>query len=362
MPGTHRTARPTSAPASRTRCSGTPPSTSPWSHHSDAVRHSTAARVEHKLDGSRTTEEGEALTGLPAIPVVLSTSSVYPERTTDAFEAAARLGYDGLEVMVYTDPVSQSGDALARPGRLPPGPGARGARARPAAHPARLGPRAVVEAAAGQGPGRAGGREGGRGAPAVPLAARLRARVRGGHRRRCQKRPTSSSRWRTCSRSGQAPPRCPGTRRTGTRPSSTCRTSPWTCRTPPPPLPTRSRWRTTLGPRLAHIHLADGTGVIERSRARRAPGARARQAALCRAAARHRRHGLPGDGGRRGEHPARGDQGRPAARTWPRRWPSPGPTWPRSRLPEAWHSETRHANRECGADHRARPAFLCIPS
>jgi sugar phosphate isomerase/epimerase len=51
---------------------------------------------------------------LPAIPVVLSTSSVYPERTTDAFEAAARLGYDGLEVMVYTDPVSQSGDALAR--------------------------------------------------------------------------------------------------------------------------------------------------------------------------------------------------------------------------------------------------------
>jgi sugar phosphate isomerase/epimerase len=54
------------------------------------------------------------LAGLPAIPVALSTSSVYPERTPDAFEAAARLGYDGLEVMVYTDPVSQSGDALAR--------------------------------------------------------------------------------------------------------------------------------------------------------------------------------------------------------------------------------------------------------
>jgi sugar phosphate isomerase/epimerase len=51
---------------------------------------------------------------LPAIPVVLSTSSVYPERTPDAFETAARLGYDGLEVMVYTDPVSQSTDALAR--------------------------------------------------------------------------------------------------------------------------------------------------------------------------------------------------------------------------------------------------------
>jgi sugar phosphate isomerase/epimerase len=46
--------------------------------------------------------------------VALSSSSVYPERTPDAFEAAARLGYDGVEVMVYTDPVSQNGDALAR--------------------------------------------------------------------------------------------------------------------------------------------------------------------------------------------------------------------------------------------------------
>jgi sugar phosphate isomerase/epimerase len=56
----------------------------------------------------------DALAGLPEIPVVLSTSSVYPERTPDAFETAARLGYDGLEVMVYTDPVSQSADALDR--------------------------------------------------------------------------------------------------------------------------------------------------------------------------------------------------------------------------------------------------------
>jgi sugar phosphate isomerase/epimerase len=54
------------------------------------------------------------LSGLPAVPVTLSTSSVYPERTPDAFATAARLGYDGVEVMVYTDPVSQSGDALAR--------------------------------------------------------------------------------------------------------------------------------------------------------------------------------------------------------------------------------------------------------
>jgi sugar phosphate isomerase/epimerase len=46
--------------------------------------------------------------------VALSTSSVYPERTPDAFELASRLGYDGVEVMVYTDPVSQDGDVLRR--------------------------------------------------------------------------------------------------------------------------------------------------------------------------------------------------------------------------------------------------------
>jgi len=47
-------------------------------------------------------------------PVALSTSSVYPDRTPDAFEAAVRLGYDGIEVMVYTDPVSQDVDVLSR--------------------------------------------------------------------------------------------------------------------------------------------------------------------------------------------------------------------------------------------------------
>ncbi len=51
---------------------------------------------------------------VPGPPVALSTSSVYPERTPDAFEIAARLGYDGVEVMVYTDPVSQDADVLRR--------------------------------------------------------------------------------------------------------------------------------------------------------------------------------------------------------------------------------------------------------
>ena len=51
---------------------------------------------------------------LPTAQVALSTASVYPESTADAFEIAARLGYDGVEVMVWTDPVSQDVDALRR--------------------------------------------------------------------------------------------------------------------------------------------------------------------------------------------------------------------------------------------------------
>lgn len=44
--------------------------------------------------------------------VLLSTSSVFPEPTSAAFEMAASLGYDGLELMVWTDPVSQDVAAL----------------------------------------------------------------------------------------------------------------------------------------------------------------------------------------------------------------------------------------------------------
>ena len=45
-------------------------------------------------------------------PVLLSTSSVFPEPTSAAFELAAALGYDGVEVMVWTDAVSQDAAAL----------------------------------------------------------------------------------------------------------------------------------------------------------------------------------------------------------------------------------------------------------
>jgi len=65
--------------------------------------------------GQRPQTSDAARTG-PAdgIPVALSTASVFPERTTDAFELAARLGYDGVEVMVTADPVSQDPDVLHR--------------------------------------------------------------------------------------------------------------------------------------------------------------------------------------------------------------------------------------------------------
>jgi sugar phosphate isomerase/epimerase len=51
---------------------------------------------------------------VPDARVALATASVYPESTANAFEIAARLGYDGVEVMVWTDPVSQDIDALKR--------------------------------------------------------------------------------------------------------------------------------------------------------------------------------------------------------------------------------------------------------
>jgi sugar phosphate isomerase/epimerase len=50
----------------------------------------------------------------PAAKVGLSTGSVYPESTAAAFELAGKLGYDGVEVMVWTDPVSQDPNALRR--------------------------------------------------------------------------------------------------------------------------------------------------------------------------------------------------------------------------------------------------------
>ena len=50
----------------------------------------------------------------PAIKVGLSTASVYPLRTEAAFEYAAELGYDGVELMVWAEPVSQEIGSVAK--------------------------------------------------------------------------------------------------------------------------------------------------------------------------------------------------------------------------------------------------------
>jgi sugar phosphate isomerase/epimerase len=49
----------------------------------------------------------------PAIKVGLSTASVYPLRIEAAFQCAAELGYDGVELMVWSEPVSQDVGAVA---------------------------------------------------------------------------------------------------------------------------------------------------------------------------------------------------------------------------------------------------------
>lgn len=46
------------------------------------------------------------------IPVGLSTASVWPLRANAGFELAAELGYDGVEVMVWADSISQDVSAL----------------------------------------------------------------------------------------------------------------------------------------------------------------------------------------------------------------------------------------------------------
>jgi sugar phosphate isomerase/epimerase len=46
--------------------------------------------------------------------IALSTASVFPDRTPDAFEVAARLGYDGVEVMVSADAISQDVEVIRR--------------------------------------------------------------------------------------------------------------------------------------------------------------------------------------------------------------------------------------------------------
>ena len=50
--------------------------------------------------------------GAMTIRIGLSSSSVYPDNAATAFATADRLGYDGVEIMVWTDPVTQEAGAL----------------------------------------------------------------------------------------------------------------------------------------------------------------------------------------------------------------------------------------------------------
>ncbi|MBD8080319.1 sugar phosphate isomerase/epimerase family protein [Cellulosimicrobium arenosum] len=61
-----------------------------------------------------TTERPPTEPGEPRNHVTLSTASVYPRRAAYAFEAAADLGYDGMEVMVWSDEATQDADALLK--------------------------------------------------------------------------------------------------------------------------------------------------------------------------------------------------------------------------------------------------------
>jgi sugar phosphate isomerase/epimerase len=54
------------------------------------------------------------MTAVPAPAVALSTASVYPEPARAGFELAVELGYDGVELMVWSDPVSQDLAAVDR--------------------------------------------------------------------------------------------------------------------------------------------------------------------------------------------------------------------------------------------------------
>ena len=51
---------------------------------------------------------------IPPARIGLSTSSVYPESTSSAFELARRLGYDGVEIMIGIDPVAADIDAVEK--------------------------------------------------------------------------------------------------------------------------------------------------------------------------------------------------------------------------------------------------------
>ena len=266
---------------------------------------------------------------VPSPPVALSTSFVYPERTPDAFEIAARLGYDGIEVMVYTDPVSQDADVLRRlrdyhqlpivsvhaPSLLLTQrvwgrePWEKLRRAKDLAE--RVGARVVVL----HPPFRwqrdyVRGFEQGLAAMAeetdVMFAVENMYQLRAGDR--------------------EVVPYAPHWDPTALDVPSITLDLSHTAASGSDAL----IMATELGSRLAHVHLADGTGS-RRPGARRAPGARPRRPALRRAARPAPVVRVPRRGGRRGEDEPRADQGgagRGPGRVAGLRPQAPGPARP----------------------------------
>ena len=173
---------------------------------------------------------------------------------------AARLGYDGVQVMVYTDPVSQAADALGRLGdyhQVPVlsvhAPGLLLTQRVWGREPWRscCGPRTPPS---GWAPGSSSSTRRSAGSASTPGFENGLPR--------CPRRPTSSSRWRTFSRCGPAGARW-------------CRYAPhWDPTALDVPHITLDLSHTAasgsdalvmaaeIGGRLAHVHLADGTGEI----------------------------------------------------------------------------------------------------
>ncbi len=156
--------------------------------------------------------------------------------------SAGRLGYDGVEVMVWTDPVTQEPGAIQALSDL------HGLPVLSIHAPTLL----LTQRVWGTDPWEKVDRSIDMAltlgaptvvaAPAVPLAAGVRRGLRRRDRRSARRRPASGCRREHVPVAGRGSGRCSPTCRTGTRWTSPTTTSPSTSRTPRPPAPTRWRW------------------------------------------------------------------------------------------------------------------------
>ena len=255
----------------------------------------------------------------------LSTASVYPKPTAAAFELAGQARLRRRRGHGLDRPGQPGPDALQRLSRALRRADPGHPRAVPGHHPAGLDHRPVGEAAA-----RPSSRPSCCGAQTVVVhppfrwqreyARDFRRRHRADGRR--DRRPV---RGREHVPAAGARPGGVGLRAVlgRRRRRAATATTPWTCRTPRCRSPTRWPCCDAMGERLAHLHIADGTGAGQG----RAPGPRPRHPAVRRGAGAAGRARLRRARHRRGQHPPRRSTGPSARPTWPRRWPSAGCTW-----------------------------------